>query len=369
MVENRKISVRQFMILVILFSIGSAILVVPSAIASFAKQDAWIAAIIGVGLGLLFVCLYNAVGSIFPGMTLVELNEELLGKWLGKTVSLLLVSSLFAGGPATVIFYVGNFMTTQMMPQTPLAAFHILFTLIVVLGVRLGLEVLARSAEILFPWFLLLFVSLVILITPQMNLENLQPVFASGAKSIVPAVFSFISIAYLPDVILLMIFPAFVNQPSQARKVFLIGSFLGGLVMIVMIFLSIAVLGPDLTALSSYPSYALAKKINIGNFLQRIEAIMAIMWFFSLYFRITLYFFAIILAIAQICNMKDYRPLVLPVGVLGVVLSLVIYPNVVYAQTWDIKTWIPYTLVIGLFYPLLLFVVASVRKVNGRMGK
>ncbi|MDQ0493800.1 hypothetical protein QOZ95_001962 [Paenibacillus brasilensis] len=38
------------------------------------------------------------------------------------------------------------------------------------------------------------------------------------------------------------------------------------------------VLGPDITARNIYPGYALAKKISIGHFLQRIEAIMATMW-------------------------------------------------------------------------------------------
>lgn len=358
--ENGKISARQFMVFVIMFTIGSAILIVPSAIASYTKQDAWIAAIMGVGVGLLLVWLYIAVGTLFPHMTLMELNEKLLGKWLGKTVSLLFITTLFVSGPATVLFTLGNFMTTQIMPETPIQSINILFAIIVVMGVRLGLEPLARSAEILFPWFVLLFISLVMFISPQIKFENLQPMLETGIKPILPAALSFLSIASLPHIILLMIFP-YVNQPKEARKAFFIGSFIGGLVMIIIIALSILILGPDLTARNSYPSYALARKINIGNFLQRIEAIMAAMWFISLYFRITLYFYAIVLAIALIFNLKEHRPLVLPLGMILVAFSLVIYPNVAYQQTWDTKTWIPYTLTVGFFYPLLLLVLARFR--------
>lgn len=40
MLENGKMSVRQFTVTVILFTIGSSILVAPSVLASNAKQDA-----------------------------------------------------------------------------------------------------------------------------------------------------------------------------------------------------------------------------------------------------------------------------------------------------------------------------------------
>lgn len=362
MLENGKISARQFTVLVILYTIGSAIVVVPSAVASFAKQDAWIAGIIGVGVGLLLIWLYNAVGNLFPHMTLIKLNEKLLGKWVGKAVSFLFITTLFFGGPASVLFYLGNFITTQVMPETPIEAINILFVIIVVMGVRLGLETLARSAEILFPWFLILFVSLVIFVSPQIKVENLQPMLETGIKSILPATLSFLSITFLPLIVFLMIFPAYVNKSKESKKSFFIGGLIGGLVMIIIIALSISVLGADLTVRQIYPSYALAKKINVGNFLQRIEAIMAGLWFISLYFRLVLYFYAIVLALAQIFNLKDYRPLVLPLGMILVVASLVIYPNVIYTQTWDITTWIPYILTVGAFYPLLLLAIGLFRK-------
>lgn len=67
----------------------------PPAFAAHAKQDAWISAILGVGIGLLLVILYNALGSSFPNMTLAEYSEKVLGKWIGKTVSLLFFSYFF----------------------------------------------------------------------------------------------------------------------------------------------------------------------------------------------------------------------------------------------------------------------------------
>ncbi|MEC0234602.1 endospore germination permease [Paenibacillus kribbensis] len=357
-----KISAHQLMVLTILFTIGSTILIIPSGMALVAKQDAWIASLVGVGCGLLIVYLYIKITDLYPQMTLVEIMEALLGKWLGKAVALLFISLLFINAPAPVLFYLGNFMTTQMIPETPIQAVNILFVVIVLFAVRLGLEVLARSAEMMFPLFVLLYLSFTVLVVSNIKLENVQPVLEAGVGPIWPAALSFVSTAYLPHIVLLMIFPASADRSDQARKAFLIGSLIGGLILVVIITLAILVLGPEITANNIYPSYALAKKINIGHFLQRIEAIMATMWFISLFFRLTLYMYSIVTAIAQIFQLKSSQQLVLPLGIILVVMSITVYPNVPYQQTYDTKTWIPYALSIGLFLPLLLLGVHALKR-------
>lgn len=361
MLEKSRISIYQFIVLVTLYTIGSTILVVPAAMAADSKQDAWIASIVGVGVGLLLVWLYSIVGNLFPNNTLVELNEKLLGKWLGKIASLLFVAFTLISC-SEVVFYLGHFLTSQVMHGTPILSTHIAFMLVVIMGVRLGIESLARCAEILFPWFIILFIILVLSLSPQIKIENIQPILETGIKPILRSTLVFLSIASLTLIVLLMVFPAYVNQSKEARKAFFIGHFIGGLIMIAIITLSIFILGPFHAARYMYPSYELARRVNIGNFLQRIEAIIAVMWLFSLYIKVSLYFYATVLGLAQILDLKDYRPLTLPIGMIMIVLSIVVYPNVAYQQNWDTKTWIPFILTVGLFYPIFLLGVAIFRK-------
>ncbi|AXN38548.1 spore gernimation protein [Peribacillus butanolivorans] len=364
MVENFKISARQFAILVILFSIGTTILVIPGVMAQEAKQDAWIAAVIGTGIGLLLVALYIAVGRMFPTKTLVEINETLFGKWLGKAVSLtFILFTLYS--TVQLLFYVGSFLTTQIMPDTPIEAIHILFACILIMGVRLGLEPLARSAELLFPIFVFLFIVLVtsIFLPPvQFKFENIQPVFETGIKPMIHAVFLFTSIFSLPLIVLLMVFPVSVNQPKAAEKNFFIGILIGGICLIIIIALNILVLGADSSARQTFPSYLLARKLNVGDFLQRIEAIMAIMWIITIYFKMAFYFYATVIGLAQTLNMKDYRPLTLPFGIILVSLSLLIHPNVIHSATFDKEIWPLYASTYGLVLPILLLAINVFRK-------
>lgn len=361
MVRNEKISARQFGILVALYSIGTTILIVPAVLAEEAKQDAWIAALLGVGIGIVLVGLFIAVGSLIPSMSLVELMEELLGKWLGKAVSLTFI--FFALVTASeLLYFVGNFITTQIMPETPMQSINIIFACVVVMGVRLGIETLARSAELLFPLFVFLFLVFVIFVSPQVKVENIQPVLEADFKNLLRAAIYFISVFSLPTVVLLMVYPASVNRPNEAKKNFFSGVIIAGVTLIIMIALSILVLGVTTTQLQIYPSYSLAKKINVGKFLQRIEIVMAGMWFISIFFKLSLYFYASVTGLAQTLNVKDYRFLTLPLGVVMVALSMLVHPNTLHSFEYNRETWLSYVSTYGLFLPLLLLGVYAFRR-------
>lgn len=360
MLENGKISGWQFTILVFMFTTGSSLLLAPSMLASKAKQDAWLAAIFGLAVGLLLVWLYQTLGNLFSDMTLVEYSEKILGKWIGKAISLLFFTFPFLLG-ALVLRNIGDFVTTQIMPETPIEVIHIIFLSIVMMGTRYGLETLARSGEILFPWFILFFLILVIFISPQIELKKIQPILEGGMKPVLQSTLPFIGFPFLELVILLMIFP-YVNNPKEAGKAFFRGILMGGVVLILLTALAILVEGADETSRNLYPSYILAQKINIGNFLQRIEAIVAIIWFIAIFFKLTICFYVATLSLAQILKLKEYRMLVFPLGMILIILSIVVSPNIVYIATIVLDVWPSYASTFGLFLPLLLLGIAAVRK-------
>ncbi|MBX9975150.1 endospore germination permease [Cytobacillus firmus] len=361
---SQKISVRQFTIFIILFSIGTTILVIPGIMAQEVQQDAWLAAGIGTGFGLAAAILYIAVGRLFPAKTLVEMNEILLGKWIGIPVSLVFILfSLY--GAAELLYYVGTFLTVQVLTETPREAVHIIFACILVMGIRLGLETLARTAELLFPLFVFLFMFLVVtLILPptQINHDQILPVFEAGVRPMIKAIFLFTSVFSWPLLVLLMIFPVSVNQPKKAEKSFLLGVFIAGISLTVLIGLTILVLGADNTARQMYPSYTLARKINVGNFLQRLEAVVAIMWFITIYFKMTIYFYAGTVGLTQILRIKDYRPLTMPLGLILTAASLRLHPNTVHSASFDLETWPFVAATVGLLLPFTLLLVYFIRR-------
>lgn len=361
MMQQEQISPFQFLVLVIFFTIGTSILIIPSGLASYANQDAWIASIIGTVFGVLIIWLFTFIGLRFPNLTYVQLNEKVFGKWLGKFFSILFVvfNILYT---SSLIVHSGSFLKTQMLPNTPMVAIHSLMAIILVMAIRLGLPTFARAAEIFIFVFFFLFIILVIFILPQIDFANIEPFFQASAKSFFQSSLMLTVVSSVNSFVLLMIFPAFVTQAKKAKKNFLIGNIIGGIVIIIITFLCIFVLGSHTTIRQVYPSYALAKVINVGNFVNRIEGIMAALWILTLYFKMVLYFFASVMGIAQILNLKDYRSLIYPLGLIVVAFSVIIFPNIIYQENFDATTGIAFSLVVGLFIPLLLLIVYAFRK-------
>lgn len=359
MLEKGKISASQFTLLVT-FTIGISILIILAGLAVEAKQNAWIAAIFGVGIGLLLVWLYTVLGNRFPNMTLAEYSEQILGKWFGKTISFffftftLLLTSL-------VLRNIGHFMTTQNLPRTPIQAIHMIFLIIVMMGARLGIEPIGRSAQSFFPWVVLFFFVMLLSISPQIKLENIQPLFEDRVKPIIQASIPFIGTPFMELVIFLMIYPP-IHQTEKGKKAFMIRTLIGSIALIVVVLLSIFILGPSTAARQVCPSYVLVKKISGGHLLERIETMIAGNWFISVFVKTTICFYATALGMGQTLELKDYRVLTFPLGILVVVFSIVSYPNTAYMMNFVSKMWAPYALTFGLFTPLLLLMVSSLRK-------
>ncbi|MGE7766691.1 GerAB/ArcD/ProY family transporter [Peribacillus sp. NPDC096540] len=361
MLEKGKIGSRQLTILVILYTIGDSILVIPTIVASEAKQNGWVSGIFSVAIApLLVVFLYDALRKCYPDLTLVEYSQKILGKWLGIAISLLFISYFFIT-TATYLREIGDFMTSQIMPETPIQVIMFLFMSIVLMAARLGLEPLARSAEILFPFVVILLSSLMILLLPEIKIQNLQPVWEGGLKPVIRGSIPFIVFPFIEPVAVLMILP-FVSQKDRIRKSLFVGQLLAGSVLIIITMLAILVLGVDVTASEIYPSYKLAKKINIANFLQRLEAILAIIWFITIFIRVSLFFYVTVLGLAQTLKLQDYRPLVFPFGMILIVFTLIMAPNIVYYSNFISDIWPFYAMTFGFLLPLLLLTIAKIQK-------
>ncbi|WHY56107.1 GerAB/ArcD/ProY family transporter [Peribacillus simplex] len=364
MLEKGKIGSRQLMILVILYTLGDSILVIPSIVASEAEQDGWISGIISVAIApLLVVFLYDALRKSYPDLTLVEYSQKILGKWLGIAISLLFISYFFIT-TATYMSEIGDFMINHIMPDTPIQVIMILFMSVVLMAARLGLEPLARSAEIFFPFVVILVLSLMILLIPEIKFQNLQPVGEGGLKQVIRGSIPFIVFPFIEPVAILMILP-FVSQKDKIRKSLFIGQLLAGSVLIIITMLAILVLGPDLTARQNYPIYMLAKKINIADFMTRLEAILAIIWFITIFIRFSLFFYVTILGMAQTLKMQDYRPLVFPIGILLIAFTLIMSPSIVHYSKFISDIWPFYAMTFGFLLPLILLIIAKVKKING----
>lgn len=360
MLDKGKISIRQLTLLVMLITIGDSILVAPSTTALGAKQDAWLSSILGMAIGLLTVYIFSMIGKFYPQLTLIQAIQKILGKWVGTLVALLYLVFFLINNVA-YIREIGDFMTTEMMQDTPIQAIQILFICIVIFAVRLGLEVMGRSAEIFAPWVIFLFLILIITVCPQVEFEKLQPIMENGIKPVLKGAIPFLAFPFTELVAFMMIFPN-VNKPKKITRGLLKGAGLGGVTLFIIVLVSILVLGADQATRSIYPSYTLARRITVGGFFERVEAMIAILWMLTIFLKVSLYLYAFILGLSQLLKLKEYQMLALPTAMILIALSALMPPSITYYQNLISKYWTYYDLTYGLFFPLLLLLVCIIQK-------
>ena len=364
MLVKESIGVRQLAVLVTIMTIGDSLLVLPSITAVYARQDAWISSLLGLLIGLPAVYLLGWIHHQYPKLTLYQYSDRLLGKAAGTCLTMLYLIYFFLNA-AVLVREIGDFTVTHFMRNTPIQAVHILYISIIVMGVRLGLEALARTGEIFFPWFWILFLILVICIAPQIDPRKLQPVFEHGLKPVLQGSLAATAYPYLEISSLLAILP-FVKQENGFRSSLLWGALLGGTAVSIFITLSIFVLGMYMTKSVMYPGYLLAQKISIGHFLERIEASLAIMWIITTYFKVTLNYFALLLGLSHLLKLQEYKMLALPMAMILLVFSIFTVPNITYYIQLD-EYWPFADFTFSVLFPLLLLGVHALR--TGRRSK
>lgn len=362
--ENEKINASQFTVLVTLFTLGTSILLAPGTVAVAAKNDGWIPTILGLAVGLLLVVLYNKMAKSFQQYNFLEYIDSILGPWIGKIIAFaFFIFCIFLC--SLLVSQVGYFATTQFFVETPIGVIMGLFFILVIWGARYGIETLARSGELVFPWIIFLLFILLVTLIPEVKAERLFPILENGIKPILLATYSFLGLPYFELVIILFFFPN-INHSKNRGKAFFVGVLFGGSIIILITLYAILILGGEGTARNQYPSLIMAKSISIGKIIERIEALLAAIWFLTIFMKSTLTLYCSSLCLAHMFKLKDPKFLIYPLGMILLFLSLFITPNVTYLQEFVIKTWTLYAGTHGVLIPILLITVAAFKKMKNR---
>lgn len=365
--DNGQLSSRQFMILVILCTIGDSILIIPTLIAAASKQNAWLTMLFSLVLGLGVGVMYGLLAKRMKGLSLIAFVQDVLGKAAGSVVCILFIF-YFIYLHITLTSEMSQFMTTQLMPETPNNAIFILFIAVVIIAYRLGVEAFARMSELLFPIFMLLFVFMVVFLLPQAEIANLQPILADGLKPVMSGLFASVTIPFSELIVILMLVPHYKGS-ARTMKPLLAGIGIGGLILFVTVLLCVLVLGPSLMESKYYPTFILAQKITVGNFLERMEAILTFMWVITVYYKTLLIFYAVTKSIEQLLGLKESNMLTVPLAMLLLVGSVISTPNIVVYNEIIKSVWSLFDATICLLLPALLLVWSYFSKSSGKKAK
>ena len=365
--DKIKITNHQLFALTANYTCGAAIIVISARVTGIAKQDAWISALLTPVIGLLVVWLICFLGRQYPDMTFVEIIQQILGKWIGWFVAFSFTFYCFELGNQ-MAWYIGNFTTIHAMPETPSIAVNLVFVTVVLIAAFYGIETMARASEVFLYIISFLFISAMLLVLPNARLENLLPVFEKGIAPTFKGVLFLSSSLTFPLIAIIVVYPFNAGNLNGAKKSIFIGYLWGGLLLFISIIMSILVLGSTVTASSKYPIFLLAKEINLGTIFTRLEFIVAAVWIATLLIKGIIYFLVCVVGISQLFGLKDHKRIILPMGLITLVMSEVVFPDSIYQANWLNVVLTPFMATFGLILPVLLLIVFLIKKWTLKSG-
>ncbi|WP_028608292.1 GerAB/ArcD/ProY family transporter [Paenibacillus harenae] len=368
--NNTQISAVQCAKIFYLFALGSAALILPSAVIAIAKQDAWISMLLAGPFNYLVLALYLSLADRFPNMSLAQYAEKVLGVWAGKAVTFtfvlffLLLSSL-------VLRNISDFLGLSVLPQTPDWFIDITFMVVIIYGVFLGIETIARTGEILFAWALFVFIIITFSLLNQFEFQNFEPLLYEGIVRPIKGVYPILGFPIGEFVFLTVILPLVKKEDRpklrhELNKAVILLIVTGVLLTVFLI----GILGVDEAARSPFAVYDMAKNINIEEVLVRVEILVAMVWIATVFMKLVLCMYVLSVLTAQMLNLTTYRPLVVPYSFLLVPLSMIAYRNAAHLKMFAMGVWTVYSVFYGMVLPLLLLVIAAARgKKDGGAGR
>lgn len=325
-----------------------------------AGKDVWLAIIIAVSAALITGLMFARIHYIFPDKSLFDVLEICFGRIAGKLLSIAFV--WYALHTATdVLTNMTFFIQTVTFPETPRIATVLLIMVLCAWASKEGIEVMGRWSAFFIPFYIGAIMIAVLLLIPRMDLNNIRPVLYKGITPVLRGAFYTFSFPFGEIVVFSMIFSGFETRKSPF-KIYITSLLIAGAVVLLISLTDILVLGVDLASELYYPSYSAVTKISIGEFLQRLEIIAALVMMLGGFIKVSTYLMASCRGIEKIFGYRDYRFITVPVALLIVNMSDFMYKSVFDFNEWNEKGWPYFALLFQVILPGIILIAGEIKK-------
>ncbi|QSF46625.1 GerAB/ArcD/ProY family transporter [Paenibacillus tianjinensis] len=351
--------VSELVICLSLFEIGSTTLFF---MGSEAKQDAWLAMLIGALAGLILLILHLSIYRQEPNLDLFQLFRRYTGKYMGSLLNFMFVA-YFAYETSRNLRDLGEVTLLTLLTRTPLWIVSLIAILVVANTVRYGYKVFFLICVILFPGMVVGYTIISILFpaTGLLHLEFFLPILENGwmpvFKAAIPEIVSF----PFGQVVLFLVFYPHARRAKNLPKAVITVYLLTALALTFLNQLIVLVMGHKLAAFSTLPLLESVQLIRLTEVFERTDALFILLFFLGLGIKMAAFFTGAVIGLERITGVS-FKTWVFP-------MSAVIYgvsflsPNythhIIVGRDITLNTSSPF---FQIFLPLVLFIMMKIKR-------
>jgi spore germination protein (amino acid permease) len=323
--NTEQITKSQLFSLIVMFEVGTTTLF---AINIKAKQDAWVATLIAMLIGMTYLLIFTEIQKAYPNKNFIEIIIAILGKGFGIPVSLI-YAFFFIYPSARNMRHVAELNKMTILPQTPLIVILAILMFVQLYIFFLGIKVFARTSEIMMPIFIFFIISIYLLslMSGEIHIKNMLPILGNGYQPLLKALFP-VGISFpFSEMFVFTMYWKYIPSIQVVRNTSIKAVIFSSIILTITSILTISVLGVKYTASSSIPFLEVIKLINIKDIITNLDAIGVILIFVGGLYKTSIYFYACINAFATVFNVKNNKKIAIPLGIFILWYSTFSEPN------------------------------------------
>ncbi len=323
------------------------------------NQDLWMSILIALPIQLALTAPVYFLWRRFPNKTIIQYSSIIAGKF-GKIIGFIYVC-FFIHLTAVLMVEFCYFLVIVIMPETPITFFLISFMLVCAYAVKKGIEVIVRLTEIFVPVTILAVIVITVFMLKFMDFKALLPFMEDG---LLPIFYGGVAVASRSvEILAIAMLLPFLNDFRKVKSTIFFTYLLIDLNVLLISISILAIFGAADAKIHLFPFYEAIKLVSIGDFLEHIEVVHLAVWLCGIVVQVSMLYYLAALSIGQLFQLKDYKPVVLPLGTIIVALAIFIAPNVVQQfEFLNYKIFIWYSLFAILLIPALLLLLSIIRK-------
>ncbi|GAB6137224.1 GerAB/ArcD/ProY family transporter [Halanaerobaculum tunisiense] len=357
----QQISKGQLIVLVINILIPTAHIQVLLTSIKYAQEDAWLATTIGYLVVLVSLIIYWRLVRLYPEQNILQFTPQIVGNLMGK-----LFSSIFFGYSFLVATYTlqqfTTLMTTIVYRQISGSLFRILLMILVVYISSLGVEVIFRTSDFIFLAVGFVTVIIGLALVPEVNLELLKPVLNQDLTSLLQGAVT--PVAFLGQVMMILFFNDLVKNKQKMLRDISLGLTFGFLFVVSFVVIGISIYGAEVASKLWFIPFVITRQVTYGGVL-RVEIFLLVVWIGLIFIKLATFFWISRSSLSSLFDLEKEKFLNIPLAVLVVVFATSTWENIVEFQRYIETTYSSVLLIIQLFIPLLLYLIAVLKGKEG----
>lgn len=291
---------------------------------------------------------------------LMELLEQLLGKWFSIPIGLLLFVVIFVSFTTNSRSYI-DIVNTMYYPRTAISMLSVIFLIGIMALALKGFEAIGRSVWFLFWLFQGIGLFLLFTLWSDTNWSFLMPIAGPGFGELLSH--SFLNLSVFGEVILLAVFYTHVRTGKEFSRGVLLGWFMSAFWLATIIALSTAVFDYPAVQYMNYSYQQMTRVSSIGSF-THLDGVFLGIWIIAAVYHFAIYLYISAFIFGAILKIDNFERLILPLTGLAYYLGLfpdnIIHQNMVKGKINIIGSVIYITL------PFLLLLIDRIKGLKAR---